>query len=52
MFKKKSPPEERRQYLRLNSVFPVEFQILGVDSFFAHKNYNPLMLNEAVINEK
>jgi len=32
MFRKKSLSEERRQYLRLNSVFPVEFQILGVDS--------------------
>jgi len=29
MFKKKYPFEERRKYIRMDSVFPVEFQILG-----------------------
>lgn len=32
MFKKKLPFAERRRYIRLNSVFPVEFQILGVNN--------------------
>lgn len=31
IFRKKSPQQERRKYIRLNSVFPVQFQILSLD---------------------
>lgn len=32
LFKKKSPPSERRQYIRIDTVFPVQFRLLSADS--------------------